>query len=52
MMNHGIKIGVNVERDLTALEEEGKTTVIISVDNILTAIVSVYDTLKVIMCLF
>ena len=46
MLDNNISITENVETRLSELEEEGKTAVLVSIDNHLSGIIAISDTIK------
>ena len=46
MLDNNISISVNIETRLSELEKEGKTAVLVSIDNRLSGIIAISDTMK------
>ncbi|MDN5846138.1 MAG: heavy metal translocating P-type ATPase [Candidatus Nitrosocosmicus sp.] len=46
MLDNGLSIDVNIETRLSQLEQEGKTAVLVSINNRLSGIIAIADTIK------
>jgi Cu+-exporting ATPase len=46
MLDNGLSIDVNIETRLSQLEQEGKTAVLVSINNHLSGIIAIADTIK------